>query len=88
MNPFMHAATQVLESELGTAPKRGNIGLHRSAYTSDEVTAVVGVTGSVAGMVLFSMSEATARGMVGIMMGQEFPEFDVLARAASARSAT
>src|SRR6187549_1271974 len=26
------------------------------------------------------MSEATARGMVGVMMGQEFPEFDALAQ--------
>jgi chemotaxis protein CheX len=80
INPFLHAATGVLESELGAPPKRGSVGLQRSAYTSEEVTAVVAVTGSVAGMVLFSMSEATARGMVGVMMGQEFPEFDALAR--------
>lgn len=80
INPFLNAATQVLESELGSAPKRGSIGLQRSAYTSDEVTAVVGVTGAVQGMVMFSMAEATARGMVGVMMGQEFPEFDALAQ--------
>jgi chemotaxis protein CheX len=80
INPFLNAATQVLESELGSAPKRGSIGLQRSAYTSDEVTAVVGVTGAVQGMVMFSMAEATARGMVGVMMGQDFPEFDALAQ--------
>ncbi|HEY3061082.1 MAG TPA: chemotaxis protein CheX [Chloroflexota bacterium] len=80
INPFLQAATQVLESELGAAPERGSIGLQRSAYTSNEVTAVVGVTGSVSGMVLFSMGESTARGMVGVMMGQEFPEFDALAQ--------
>jgi chemotaxis protein CheX len=80
INPFLQAATGVLESELGAAPERGSIGLQRSAYTSNEVTAVVGVTGSVSGMVLFSMGESTARGMVGVMMGQEFPEFDALAQ--------
>ena len=80
INPFLQAASQVLESELGSAPKRGNIGLQRSAYTSDEVTAVVAVTGQVQGMVLFSMAEKVARGMVGVMMGQEFPEFDALAQ--------
>ena len=45
INPFLQAATEVLESELGTTPSRGSIGLQRSAYTSDEVTAVVAVTG-------------------------------------------
>ncbi len=82
INPFLQAATEVLESELGMTPTRGTIGLQRSAYTSDEVTAVVAVTGSVAGMVLFSMSDATARQMVGIMMGQQFPELDALAQSA------
>jgi len=80
INPFLQAATTVLESELGSAPQRGNIGLQRSAYTSNEVTAVVGVTGTVSGMVMFSMAESTARSMVGVMMGQEFPEFDALAQ--------
>ena len=80
INPFLAAASQVLESELGSAPKRGSIGLQRSAYTSDEVTTVVGVTGSVQGMVMISMPETTARGMVGVMMGQDFPEFDALAQ--------
>jgi chemotaxis protein CheX len=80
INPFLQAATQVLESELGSAPARGNIGLQRSPYTSNDVTAVVGVTGSVAGMVMISMAESTARAMVGVMMGQEFPEFDALAQ--------
>src|SRR5216683_4808106 len=80
INPFLQAASEVLESELGTRPQRGSIGLQRSAYTSDEVTAVVAVTGGVAGMVLFAMTEATARGMVSKIMGQDFPTFDALAQ--------
>ena len=80
INPFLQAATEVLESELGSAPQRGSIGLQRSAYTSDEVTAVVAVTGEVAGMVMFAMTENTARAMVSKMMGQDFPEFDALAQ--------
>jgi chemotaxis protein CheX len=66
--------------ELGSPPQRGAIRLQRSAYTSNEVTAVVAVTGDVAGMVLFAMDEATARGIVSRMMGQDFPEFDALAQ--------
>lgn len=80
INPFLQAATEVLESELGSAPKRGAVGLQRSAYTSDEVTVVVAVIGDVAGMVIFAMTEDTARAMVSRMMGQEFPEFDALAQ--------
>jgi chemotaxis protein CheX len=80
INPFLQAASEVLESELGSPPQRGAIGLQRSAYTSDEVTAVVAVTGEVAGMVLFAMTETTARAMVSKMMGQDFPQLDALAQ--------
>jgi chemotaxis protein CheX len=80
INPFLQAASEVLESELGSKPTRGTIGLQRSAYTSDEVTSVVGVTGELAGMVLFAMAESTARAMVSKMMGQDFEEFDALAQ--------
>ena len=80
INPFLQAATEVLESELGSPPQRGAIGLQRSAYTSNEVTAVVAVTGEVAGIVLFAMNESTAKGIVSRMMGQDFPDFDALAQ--------
>jgi chemotaxis protein CheX len=80
INPFLQAATEVLETELGTTPRRGTIGLQRSAYTSNEVTAVVAVTGGVAGMVMLAMAEATARAMVSKIMGQDFPELDALAQ--------
>lgn len=80
VNPFINAAREVLESELGGAMTRGNIRLQKSAYTTDEVTALVGVTGAVNGMVLYSLSEQTAMGIVGRMLGQEFTEFDELAQ--------
>ena len=80
VNPFVQAARDVLESELGGETTRGNIRLEKSAYTTDEVTAVVGVAGRVAGVVLYSMSEATARAVVSRLLGQEFGEFDSLAQ--------
>ena len=80
INPFLQAANEVLESELGSTPQRGQVGLQKSAYTTEEVTAVVGVTGAVAGVVLYVMTEATARAIVSRMMGQEFEEFDALAQ--------
>ena len=80
INPFVQAASEVLEAELGSAPQRGSIGLQRSAYTSDDVTAVVAVTGDVAGMVMFAMTEEVARAIVSKIMGQDFPTFDALAQ--------
>ena len=80
VNPFIDAAREVLESELGQDAARGKISLNKSAYTTDDITALVGVTGEVTGMVLYSLSDATARGIVAHIMGQEFPEFDELAQ--------
>jgi chemotaxis protein CheX len=80
VNPFIQAATEVLESELGTEARRGNLRLQKSAFTTDEITALVGVTGTVSGMVLYSMSQATALSIVSRLMGQRFEEFDALAQ--------
>jgi chemotaxis protein CheX len=80
ITPFLQAATEVLEAELGTMPRRGSIGLEKSVYTSNDITAVVGVTGAVEGVVLYVMSEATGCGMVAKMLQQDFPEFDDLAQ--------
>ena len=80
LNPVIQAATEVLESELGTETERGNLRLQKSSTTTDEVTALVGVTGTVSGMVMYSMSQATALGIASRLMGQEFDDFDDLAQ--------
>ena len=80
INPFIQAAREVLESELGGDAERGNLRLQKSAFTTDEVTAVVGVNGTVSGVVLYSMSESTAIGIVSRVMGQQFAELDELAQ--------
>jgi chemotaxis protein CheX len=80
VNPFLQAATEVLETELGTAPTRGTIGLRRSAYTTEEVTAVVQVTGSIDGLVLYGMPEKTARAIVEQLQGSPCEEFDAVAQ--------
>ena len=80
VNPFIQAASEVLESELGSQAEHGGLRLEKSAFTTNEVTAVVGVTGSVSGVVLYSMSEATALGIVSRMMGQRFMKLDALAQ--------
>jgi chemotaxis protein CheX len=80
VNPFIQAAGEVLESELGGEAQRGELRLQKSAFTTDDVTAVVGVTGTVNGLVLYSMNEATAMAIVSRIMHQEFSAFDALAQ--------
>jgi chemotaxis protein CheX len=80
VNPFLRAADEVLESELGEAPKRGQISVRKSAYTTDHVSAVVAVTGTVSGMVIYSMSEPTACGIVEHVLGSPCPQFNTLAQ--------
>jgi chemotaxis protein CheX len=80
VNPFIQAASEVLESELGAEAQRGELRLQKSAFTTDEVTAIVGVTGKVRGIVLYSMTESTAMAIVARIMQQEFHAFDALAQ--------
>src|SRR6202165_557324 len=80
LQPFVLAAKDVLEAELGGEVARGAISVERGDFAAGEVTAVVGVTGALSGAILFRMSEATALAIVGQMMGQKFDELDALAR--------
>jgi len=80
VNPFLEAASEVLDSELGGEALRGTLRLQKTAVTTDEVTAVVGVTGTLQGLVLYSMSQATALRIVSRVMGQEFEAFDAVAQ--------
>jgi chemotaxis protein CheX len=80
VNPFIQAATDVLESELGGEAQRGNLRMQKSAFTTDEVTALLCVTGTVTGMVLYSMSQKTALSILSRMLGSPMDEFDAVAQ--------
>ncbi|HEY8491241.1 MAG TPA: chemotaxis protein CheX [Dehalococcoidia bacterium] len=87
VNPFVTAARDVLKQEVGSEVERGKVYLHRSPFTSHQVTAMIAVTGSVQGLVLYGMSEATALAMVEKMLGQPCREFDELAQSGIAELA-
>jgi chemotaxis protein CheX len=80
VNPFVQAASEVLGSELGSAAKRGVLRMDKTAVTTDEVTTLVGVTGTLNGLVLYSMSQSTALCIVSRVLGQDFEVFDALAQ--------
>lgn len=80
MNPFVEAASEVLEKEVSITTERGALSLQKSAITSDEITVLLSLVGQVQGVVLYGLSKATGINLVSKMLGQEFTEFDNLAQ--------
>lgn len=76
VNPFVTAAYQVLEAEVGSSISKGNLHLEEAHYTTNDVTAVIGVVGKVSGTVLYGMSEPTANKIASVMMGQVIALFN------------
>lgn len=79
INAFIQVTGEVLMAELGTPVRRGQIALEQPAEPTGEVTTLLSFTGSLAGIVLVSMTVETALAIVSRMMGQAFVEFDDLA---------
>ncbi len=83
INPFISSATEVLKAECGVDVKRnGKLTLTTESATPLEVTALIGVTGNLRGLALYSMEESTAIAFFSAMLGEAATEFDDLARSA------
>lgn len=80
LNPFIEAAAEVLELEVGASITRGPIALHRSPYVARDVTVTLSLIGRVEGMVLYGLSCDTALQLVSQMMGEPIAEMDDLAQ--------
>jgi chemotaxis protein CheX len=87
VNCYVRAAADVIAAETGRAVRRGGVTLEKDAYTSDEVTAMVGVNGAMGGSFYLSMTEETALRIVEGTMGQSCTEFDELAQSGIAELA-
>ncbi|MAG35942.1 MAG: chemotaxis protein CheX [Dehalococcoidia bacterium] len=79
VNPFLAAAIEVIEQETGLQVTRGDLRMQKSTHLGHDLTVILAVTGAAEGVVLYGMSVETALGIVGNIMGEEFPEFDELA---------
>ncbi len=84
INPFVSAAYYVIEAEIQEQPTKGVLRLEEAHYTTNDVTAVLGVVGKVSGTVLYGMSQKTAIGIASHMIGQANPMFDAFAESAIA----
>lgn len=84
IEPFVAAAMNILESELGIQVERGSLRADGSYFTTKEVSVLIGITGEVEGNVVYGVHRSVALDIAGKMMGQPQKQLDDLAKSAIA----
>jgi chemotaxis protein CheX len=74
--PFLQAACEVLELELGMAVRRGTIRVEQANSTVDAVSVLVAIRGRLTGLALFGMCRETALAIAGQLLGETVEELD------------
>lgn len=87
ISPFIEAAGRVLRQECGESVDKGQVFRVRSPQTCNEVSAMIAITGKIAGLVIYSMSTSTACTIAGRMIGEEVATLDGMAQSAIAELA-
>lgn len=84
LNPFVGAASSVIEAVLGQTPVKGDLSVRPSNTTYQQVNVVCGITGQLIGQVIYGMSLVTADRVASVMIGKPIKVFDHLAASAVA----
>ncbi|BDG61377.1 chemotaxis protein CheX [Caldinitratiruptor microaerophilus] len=82
INPFLVAAQEVLQAEASATVRKGTVTIQNSPLMSDDVTVLIGVVGRVKGIVLYSMSEKTAKEIVGAIINEPVRVLDSMVESA------
>ncbi len=82
IEPFLQAGSEVLAAVTGVTATCGAVVPAGRPLMPERVSIVLGVIGALQGQVILSMSEATAAGIAGLMMGMEEAGFDEMAASA------
>lgn len=72
-NPFIKAALDTFEKELGVTLKRSNLTVKEAPVPSKEVTIIIGVTGPIKGQVVYSMDYNVAESIAKTMLPGKLP---------------
>ena len=80
INPFILAAGEVLQSELGVKAKRGRLQLHVETYITDDITVLISLVGDAWGVVMMGLGFGTAKAIVSRILGEQVTEFNELAQ--------
>jgi chemotaxis protein CheX len=87
VNRYVQSALTVIEKETGLPVERGGLLLEGNPYTTEDVTAVIGVSGQLCGSLYLSMAETVALKLIGAILGQETTELDELGQSGIAELA-
>lgn len=82
LEPFVSAAFSVMQMLTGDMPKRGQLSLRNTTFTSDQVTIMAGVNGEIEGMAIFGMSTETVIQIASAMMGTQVEALDEMSLSA------
>jgi len=83
LNPFVYAGLKVLASEAGLKSVVSDKPQMRKAITTlHAVNVVIGVVGSVQGIVIYGMELPVAKGIIRAMTGSDYPISDPMAESA------
>lgn len=86
ISPFVHATIKVLETEVNrpVPVEKGQLTIEASSYTCQDVTVLIGVIGAVQGIVMYGMSEGTAKNIVSAMLNERVAVFTDMVESAIA----
>lgn len=86
ISPFINSTIRVLESEMGRSipVEKGQLKIESSSYTGQDVTVLIGVIGAVQGIVMYGMSERTAKNIVSAMLNERIVIFNEMVESAIA----
>lgn len=83
INPFIEASQTVLKQIASIDAKLGKVYLKDSPYKSENILILVGLTGSIRGQAIFSMSKNLAMSIASKMMfGMPVTELDEISKSA------
>lgn len=69
VNTFLESARRIITAMCGREPSMGRAFLRQEPYQAEEVSVLIGVTGSLRGQFIITMKGDTAKGVASQMMG-------------------
>lgn len=86
ISPFVNTTVKVLETETGRSipVEKGQLAITSSSYTCQDVTVLIGVIGAVQGLVMYGMSERTAKNIVSAFVNERVVIFNEMVESAIA----
>ena len=87
VNRYVQSALNVIAKETGLPVQRGGLLLEGNPYITEDITAVIGVSGQLSGSLYLSMSNQVALKIISTILGQETKELDELGQSGVAEMA-